>query len=93
MNFGNSGQTGYEFEKTATIIGRSLAFLCLQSTSAKEGTLLQKAQFLNGLGLEFDDAAEMLGTSAASLKELARVARKGKGAKRGKKGKGERAGR
>lgn len=91
MTFGNSVQAGSELEKTAMIIGRSLAFLCLQSTSAKEGTLLQKAQFLSGLGLAFDDAAEMLGTSAASLKELARVARKGKGAKRDKKRKRENA--
>ena len=87
MSFGGSEQAGSEWERVGTIIGRSLAFLCLQSTSAKEGTLLQKANFLSGLGLPYEDAAQMLGTSAASLKELARQARKGKGTNRGKQGK------
>ena len=86
MSNGNTS-SGSELEKAATIIGRSLAFLCLQSTSAKEGTKLEKAQFLSGLGLDFDDAAGMLRTSAASLNELARQAGKGKGATRGKKAK------
>lgn len=90
MPFGTSSHVGSEWERAATIIGRSLAFLCLQSTSAKEGTLLQKAQFLSGLGLPFGDAAEILGTSAASLNELARQARKSKGAKHGKEGKSKR---
>jgi hypothetical protein len=90
MPFGNSPQARSEWERVATIIGRSLAFLCLQSTSAKEGTLLQKARFLSGLGLAFGDAAEMLGTSDASLNELARQARKSKGVKRGKEGKSKR---
>ena len=82
-------QPGSEFERLAVVIGRSLAFLCLQSTSAKEGTMLQKAEFLSGLGLDYADAAQMLGTTSASLKELARQAKqakKGKG-KRGKPGK------
>ena len=83
MAFGNV-QDSPEWERVAIVIGRSLAFLCLQSTSVKEGTLLQKADFLNGLGLEYSDAAQMLGTSAASLKELARQAKKGKG-ERGKR--------
>ena len=86
MAIGNS-----ELDRAAIVIGRSLAFLCLQSTPLmKEGTVLQKAQFLSGLGLNFDDAAGMLGSSTASLNELARVARKGKEAKGGKKGKAKR---
>jgi len=84
MALGNTPQSGSEWERVATVIGRSLAFLCMQSTSVKEGTLLQKAEFLNGLGLEYADAAQMLGTSEASLKELARQAKKGKG-ERGKR--------
>jgi hypothetical protein len=56
----------------------------MQSTPAKEGTLLQKAEFLSGLGLEYADAAQMLGTTEASLKELARVKRK-KGQDRGRR--------
>jgi hypothetical protein len=48
--------------------------------------MLQKAEFLSGLGLDYADAAQMLGTTEASLKELGRQAKKGKG-KRGKRGK------
>ena len=90
MPFGNSTQAGSEWERVGTIIGRSLAFLCLQSTSVKEGTLLQKADFLSGLGLPYEDAAQILGTSAASLKELARQAKKSKGRKRGNREKSKR---
>lgn len=80
-----------ELEKVATVIARSLAFLCLQNTSAKDGTLLEKAQFLSGLGLPYDDSAGMLGTSSASLKALARQA-KNKGAGRGKEANSKRSG-
>jgi hypothetical protein len=85
MAFGNVPQPGSEWERVAIVIGRSLAFLCLQSTPAKEGTLLQKADFLGGLGLKYADAAQMLGTSEASLKELARQSKKPKGGDRGKR--------
>jgi hypothetical protein len=84
MPIENAMGTGPAWERVATIIGRSLAFLCMQSTSAKEGTLLQKADFLKGLGLDYDDSAQMLGSTPASLKELARQAKKPKGAGRGK---------
>jgi hypothetical protein len=90
MPIGSSKQAGSEWEKTGTIIGRSLAFLCMQSTSVKEGTLLQKADFLRGLGIAYEDAAQMLGTSSASLKELARQAKKSKGEGRGKQSKAKR---
>jgi len=83
MAFGTP-QSGSEWERVAVVIGRSLAFLCMQSTSAKEGTLLQKAELLSGLGLDYADAAQMLGTTEASLKELARVKRK-KGGERGRR--------
>jgi hypothetical protein len=85
MPNGSFKQAGSEWDKTGMIIGRSLAFLCMQSTSVKEGTLLMKADFLSGLGLAYEDAAQMLGTTSASLKELARQAKKPKGEGRGKK--------
>lgn len=82
------GAAGSEWEKIGTIISRSLAFLCLQNTSAvNEGTLLDKARFLNGLGLPYGDAAGMLGTSEESLKALERQAKNTKGKKRGKEAK------
>lgn len=82
MPFGDT-----EWEKVTTVIARSLAFLCLQSSSAKEGTLLERAQFLSGLGLPFADAAGMLGTTVASLNELARRAKNAKGKNSGKEAK------
>lgn len=84
----NSGSHASELEKAGTVIARSLAFLCLQNTPAKHGPLLEQAQFLSGLGLSFNESAGMLGSTEASLNELARQAKKGKkGAGRGKKAK------
>ncbi len=84
----NSGNPASELEKIGTVIARSLAFLCLQNTSAKDGTLLEKAEFLNGHGLPSSDAAGMLGTTAESLRVLSyNKANKPKGSARGKKNK------
>jgi hypothetical protein len=91
MTSTNSGNPESELEKVGTVIARSLAFLCLQNTSVKDGTVLEKAEFLNGLGLPFSDAAEMLGTTAESLRVLAyNKANKPKGAARAKKAKANR---
>jgi hypothetical protein len=91
MASGNSGNPVSELERVCTVIGRSLAFLCLQYTSVKDGTVLEKARFLAGLGLPFGDAAGMLGTTAESLRVLAyNKAKRPKGAARGKKAKAER---
>jgi hypothetical protein len=88
MASGNSGNPVSELEKVGTIIGRSLAFLCLQYTSVKDGSVLEKAEFLRSLGPSFADAAGMLGTTSESLRVLAySKAKKTKGAARGKKAK------
>ncbi len=76
-----------ELEKIGTVIARSLAFLCLQNTPAKDGTLLEKAQFLSGLGLPFEDTAGMLGTTVESVRVQASKAKSAKGKKRGKEAK------
>ena len=76
--------TGSEMEKIGTVIARSLAFLCLKNSDVKEGTLLEQANFLSGLGLPYADAAGMLGSTVASLNELARQAKKGKASGKGK---------
>lgn len=69
------------------VIGKSLAFLCVQelgrADSARVGTVLQKVQFLESLGVPLNDAATMMGSSPASIKELAR--RQRNGGTRGKK--------
>lgn len=67
------------------VIGRSLAYICLQVGDLKEGTLTDRARFLKGLGLSTNDAAAILNTSAASINELFRQARQAKGSRRGKK--------
>jgi hypothetical protein len=62
------------------VIGRSLAFLCVQLGESKEKTLADKAMLLEALGLERAEAAAMLGTTYASITEtLSRVKRTKKG--------------
>jgi hypothetical protein len=69
-----------------SVIGRSLALLCLQGAGLGDKNTAEKARFLEGLGISRKDAAAMLGTSAASVSELLRQAKKRKkrgGSKRG----------
>lgn len=66
------------------VIGRSLAYLCLRSASSDtKWNVQQSAQFLERLGLSRADTADLLGTTAASISELHRQAKK-KGGARGK---------
>lgn len=67
------------------VIGRALAYLCMRNGDAGGKTIAEKAQFLMGLGLDANDAADMLGTTAASVKELIRQAKNKtkRGAKKG----------
>jgi hypothetical protein len=74
-------------EKTSTesawlaVIGRALAYMCMKAEVGEGKKLQEKAKFLEGLGLSRADAASILGTTAASISELHRQARKKKGAK------------
>ncbi len=61
------------------IIGKSLAMLVLHAEEQNNASLTKKADVLLGLGLTYRDAATMLGSSEASLRELRRVANKSKG--------------
>jgi hypothetical protein len=90
MSNGAPGPGEAEWFKVATIFGRSLAFLCLQQTSVKDGAVLEKAEFLRGLGLPYSDSAGLIGSSEASIKELARLAKKPKGGGHGKNSKAKR---
>jgi hypothetical protein len=69
----NSGNPVSELEKIGIVIGRSLAFLCPQNTPIKDGTVLEKAEFLSGLGIPFADAAEMLGSTAESFRVIGKL--------------------
>jgi|HubBroStandDraft_6_1064221.scaffolds.fasta_scaffold1091160_2 hypothetical protein len=85
-----TAQPSSEWERVASIVGRSLAYLCLQNSDKNAGTLLEKSKFLMGLGLSQSDAAEMLGSSAKSLSVLARRAKNEKRGKSGKEAKAKR---
>lgn len=73
-----------------SVIGKALAYLCLQEAQRKEpqkfDTVTKRVEFLEGLGLNTDDAAAAAGSSGASVRELRRLARTG-GKSHGKKGK------
>lgn len=70
------------------VIGRSLAFLCLHYGEMDDKTLLERAEFLDRLGVPRADTAELLGSSERSLKEMARQrdARGSKSKRASKKG-------
>ncbi len=74
-------------ERWLPVIGKALAQLCLEARKGSEMTIAEKAQFLEGLGLDRKDVAEMLGTTYASISELLRQAKKKKGKGRGGKSK------
>jgi hypothetical protein len=58
------------------VIGRSLAFFCLdralQSEPDKFDDVLKKVKFLQNMGLGLEDAAVVVGSTAASVRELMR---------------------
>lgn len=64
------------------VIGKSLAFMCLRDAvrddSDRFSSVLAKVKFLENLGLPQDAAAEAAGSSAASVAELLRQAKKKK---------------
>lgn len=70
-----------EYQTWLPVIGRSLSLLCLSQVHGKNATIAEKAKFLEALGLDRKNVAELLGTSYGSVTELLRLHRK-KGAKR-----------
>lgn len=66
-------------ENWLPVIGRAVAYMCLKaSTGSDEWSIQRRARFLESLGINRGDVAEMLGTTAASITELHRRARKSK---------------
>lgn len=76
-----------ELEATGwqSVIGRSLAYLCLLQANLRDRDLATQGRFLESLGLARKDAASLLGTSYASLTELYRQAKTKRAKKRGAK--------
>lgn len=68
------------------VIAKSLAVLALHRSELGNSELILKGEFLEGLGLPRREVAQMLGTTADSLRVMS--ARKKKGTKRGKGKKG-----
>jgi hypothetical protein len=66
------------------VIGKALAYLCLKQALGN-ATIVEKAVFLEGLGIPRDDAAEMLGTSAKSIADMLRAKKKARGNAKAKK--------
>lgn len=60
----------------SAVIARCLAYLCLKNSKYTDSSLLEQANFLEKLGLPIDDRAGVVGSSTASLRELARRAKK-----------------
>ena len=62
------------------VIGRALAYLCLQEAQRKEPdkfkNVLNKVKFLQALGLNRNDAAKAAGSSPASVAVLQHIGKK-----------------
>lgn len=69
-----------------SVIAKSLAVLAMHRSELGNSEMGVQAEFLEGLGLPRSDVAQMLGTSADSLRVM--MSRKKKGGKRGKGKKG-----
>ena len=60
------------------IIGKCLAFACMHFAEIQNKTIVEKARFLESLGLERKDVAVMLDTTAASITEMYRQSKRRK---------------
>jgi hypothetical protein len=74
-----------ESDVALTIIARSLAYIALKAADLDGKTIQEQAKFLEGLGVDRKDVAEMLGTSADSIGVMLRRAKGKKGKKARKK--------
>ena len=66
--------------KWLSVVGKSLAFICLHLADLKEESQDKKRDFLETLGLSRRDIADLLGTTEETLRvaEYRRKGRKGK---------------
>lgn len=72
------------------IIGKALCYMCMHAAQIENKTVLQKVKFLENLGLSRAQAAQVAGSSAASVSELRRRANKRKPSRGKAKSKGRR---
>ena len=64
------------------VTARCLAYLCLKNSPYANKPILEQAAFLEKLGLPMEDRAGVIGSTPASLRELARQKAKRKGARK-----------
>jgi hypothetical protein len=73
------------------VVGKSLAYLCMQHVAKNEPKrvpdVVAKVRFLEGLGIPMADAAQLLGTTANSVKTNLRQREKTNGTPSGQKNK------
>ena len=65
----------------SAVTARCLAYLCLKNSTSGDKSLFEQAKFLEKLGLPIEDRAGIVGSTAASLRELSRRAKTKKGTK------------
>ena len=70
-----------------SIIGKSLAYICLHLADLKDEGLAEQGKFLKQLGLSRRDAAGLLNTTEEALRVTEHRSKAKKGAKRERKGK------
>ena len=58
------------------VIAKALAYLAVNSEELKPKKISERGAFLVGLGLSYGDAAHLLGSTEASLREMLRLASK-----------------
>jgi hypothetical protein len=75
-------------ERWLSVIGKALALLALHRAELGNSDLVDRAEFLEALGIPRPEVASMLGSSADSLSVMLR--RKKKGAKKSGRKKGGR---
>jgi hypothetical protein len=69
-----------DLENSIRIVSRALAYIAMQESDlSPDAGVLDRARFLMRFGLSRADAARLVGSSDASIAELERQARKGKG--------------
>ena len=66
------------------VIARCLAYLCLKQSEYADAKKLTQAKFLSSLGLPKKDSADVIGSSAGSLRVLASQAKKKGGTRNAK---------
>jgi len=72
-----------------SVVGRALAYQCLNSSEIKDKTLGERAGFLTALGLPREDVAAMLNTTVESVRVQLSKKKKKKKHKRSKDAKGK----